>query len=247
MSNRSQKPWHDWHTDARELAIVVGGVLIALLAQQVVQNWEWNQKVAAAETAMKRELLWDDGPQVYQRAMMHPCLTQRLDQIRSAVEAHAPRSETFALTDSYQVHQLTYDVVALQAAMTSDISSHIGQDTLEHYMVPYAVMPDLDHTAAGEQEHIARLHALSRTGGPLSDAEAAQVLNAVELLRNDNRFMFSGARWSLPQLRKLGPFDVRRMQIMTDLARQNYGDCIKPLRADFPKGIPVDRDDVVVE
>ena len=85
MPNQSQKPWHDWRNDARELAIVVGGVLIALLAQQVVQNWEWNQKVAAAETSMKRELLWDDGPQIYQRAMMHPCLTQRLDQIRSAI------------------------------------------------------------------------------------------------------------------------------------------------------------------
>ena len=171
MPNQSQKPWHDWRDDARELAIVVGGVLIALLAQQVVQNWEWNQKVAAAETSMKRELLWDDGPQIYQRAMMHPCLTQRLDQIRSAIEAHAPRDQIFALTDSYQVHQLTYDVVALQAAMTSDVSSHIRQDMLEHYMMPYAVMPDLGHTAAAEQEHIARLHALSRTGGRLSDAE----------------------------------------------------------------------------
>jgi hypothetical protein len=247
MPNQSQKPWHDWRNDARELAIVVGGVLIALLAQQVVQNWEWNQKVAAAETSMKRELLWDDGPQIYQRAMMHPCLTQRLDQIRSAIEAHAPRDQIFALTDSYQVHQLTYDVVALQAAMTSDVSSHIRQEMLEHYMMPYAVMPDLGHTAAAEQEHIARLHALSRTGGRLSDAEAMQVLNAVELLRNDNRFLFSGARWSLPQIRELGPLDTKRVQVMTDLARKNFGDCIKPLRSDFPKGIPVDRDDVVVE
>ncbi|MES2325830.1 MAG: hypothetical protein V4499_00670 [Pseudomonadota bacterium] len=247
MPKQSPKPWHDWRNDMRELAIVVGGVLIALVAQQVVQNWEWTQKVAAAETSMKRELLWDDGPQIYQRAMMHPCITQRLDQIRSAVEAHASRGQIFALTDSFQVLQLTYDVVALQAATTSDVSSHISQDMLEEYMTPYAVMPELGRTAAVEQEHIARLHALSRTGGPLSDAEGMQVLNAVELLRNDNRFMFSGARWSLPQLRNLGPFDTRRMQIMTDIARQNYGDCIKPLRSDFPKNIPVDRDDVVVE
>ena len=45
--------------------------------------------------------------------------------------------------------------------MTSDVSSHISQDMLEHYMTPYAVMPELGHTAAVEQEHIARLHAVT--------------------------------------------------------------------------------------
>jgi hypothetical protein len=240
MPNRSQKPWHDWRNDARELVIVIVGVLIALLAQQVMQDWEWSQKVSAAETSMKRELLWDDGPQIYQRAMMHPCLKQRLDQILSAVETHAPRSQVYSLADSFQVHQLSYDVVALQAALTSDVSSHVRQDILEHYMTPYAVMPELGHTAAAEQEHIARLHALSRTGGPLSEAEAMQVLNAVELLSDDNRFMFSGARWSLPEIRKLGPLDTTRVQVMTGLARANFGDCIKPLGADFPKGVPMD-------
>jgi len=240
MPKQSQKFWHDWRNAARELAIVVAGVLIALFAQQVVQNWEWNQKVSAVETSMKRELLWDDGPQIYQRAMMHPCLTQRLDQIRSAIEVNASRRQVFALTDSYQVHQLSYDVVALQAAMTSDVLSHIQQDILEHYMTPYAIMLELGRTAAAEQEHIARLHALSRTGGPLSDSEAMQVLNAVELLRDDNRFMFNGARWSLPQIRQLGQLDSKRVKVMTDLARDNFGDCIKPLGVDFPKGIPVD-------
>lgn len=240
MPEQSQSPWHDWRNDARELAIVVIGVLIALLAQEVLQGWEWQQKIRAAEDAMKHELLWDDGPQIYQRAMMHPCLSQRLDAIRAAVEDHAPRDRIVALVDSYQVFPVSYDVVAQQAATASDVTTHINQDVLQPYMMPYAVMPDFGQTAQVEQEHIARLHALSRKGGPLSEAETMQVLNAVELLHNDDRFMNSAARWSIPQLRKLGAVDAGRLQTFTDIARGSFGDCIKPLRADFPKGIPVD-------
>lgn len=231
---------YNWREDAREIAIVIIGVLIALLAQQLLQGREGKEKVAATEAAMKYELLWDDGPQIYQRAIMHPCLIERLDAIRAAVESHASRDQIAALSDSYQIHQLTYDVAAQQAAMSSEVSSHIPQDILEPYLLAYAIMPDLGHTSAAEQEHIARLHALSRTGGGLSEAESMQMLNAVELLRNDNRFMFSGSRWSLPQLRKLGQLDAKRVQTMTELARKNFGDCIKPLSANFPKGTPMD-------
>lgn len=235
----SPKPWHSWRNDGRELLIVVMGVLIALLAQEIVQGLEWNQKVGAAEIAMKRELLWDDGPQIYQRAMMYPCLSHRLDAIRSAVEDRAPRDRIVALIDGYQVFPLTYDVVAQQAATASDVTTHVKQDVLEPYMLPYAVMPGFGHTAEVEQEHIARLHALSGKGGPLSEAESTEVLNAVELLRNDNRFMNSAARWSIPQLRKLGTVDPGRLREFTDIARKSFGDCIKPLPADFPKGIPI--------
>lgn len=236
----SSKPWHDWRNDGRELLIVVMGVLIALLAQEIVQGWEWQQKIRAAEAAMKRELLWDDGPQIYQRAMMYPCLRQRLDAIRSAVEDQAPRGQIVALVDGYQVFPLTYDVVAQQAATASDVTTHIKQDVLEPYLLPYAVMPGFGQTAQVEQEHIARLHALSRKGGPLSEAESLEMLNAVELLRNDNRFMNSAARWSIPQLRELGAVDAVRLKTFTDIARKSFGDCIKPLPADFPKGIPID-------
>ena len=91
MPKRSPKPWHDWRENVRELAIVVIGVLIALLAQQVVQGWEWKDKVAAAERAMRHEMLWDNGPQLYQRTVMHLCAIQRLGAIRVAVEAGKPR------------------------------------------------------------------------------------------------------------------------------------------------------------
>ena len=83
MPKHTAKRWFDWRESGRELVIVVVGVLIALLAQQVVQNWEWKQRVAAAARSMKHELFYDDGPQIYMRAAASPCAQAYLGRIRS--------------------------------------------------------------------------------------------------------------------------------------------------------------------
>src|SRR5690348_1629077 len=107
-SAKHTSPRYDWREDARELAIVVVGVLIALLAQEVVQRWEWKRKVAVARDAMRYELLVDDGPQIYQRAAMHPCVLASLDRIRSAIESERSRSEIAGAIDRYWVEFRTF-------------------------------------------------------------------------------------------------------------------------------------------
>jgi hypothetical protein len=151
MPKQSPKRWHDWRNDARELAIVVIGVLIALLAQQVVQGWEWKDKVAAAERAMRHEMLWDNGPQLYQRAVMHRRAVQRLDAIRSAVEAGAPRQQITALIDSYWVPYFSYDSIARDAANTSDVSSHMPAGTMDLFAIVYTQMPPMRGIRSAKQ------------------------------------------------------------------------------------------------
>ena len=228
------KPWHDWRNDARELAIVVIGVLIALLAQQFVQSWEWNDKVAAAERAMQHEMLWDNGPQLYQRAVMHPCTTKRLDTIRSAVEANKPRAQIAALIDSYWVPYFSYDSIARDAANTSDVASHMPADTMDLYAIVYTQMPPMTRDSEREAVDLAQLHAVNRIGGALSPAEQDKILSAVEALRSDDHLMWLVSGWSMPKLRELGPLDSDRVQQMLADARDHYGDCARPLPADFP-------------
>ena len=60
----------DWRENTREIGIVVTGVLIARLAQQMMDAWERSKKVKASETAIRHELLSDDGPEVYQRVAL---------------------------------------------------------------------------------------------------------------------------------------------------------------------------------
>jgi len=228
MQKQSPKPWHDWREDGRELAIVVIGVLIALLAQQVVQGWEWKDKVAAAERAMRREMLWDNGPQLYQRAVMHPCAIQRLDALRAAVEAGKPRKQITALIDSYWVPYFSYDSIAHDAANTSDVASHMPSETMDLYAIIYTQMPAMSRNSERETADLAQLRALNRSGGPLSPAERDKVLSASEALRSENHLMWLVSGWTMPKLRELGSLDADRVQEMMADAREHYGDCVKP-------------------
>jgi hypothetical protein len=240
MPKQSAKPWHDWRNDARELAIVVVGVLIALLAQQVVQDWEWKNKVAAAERAMRHEMLWDNGPQLYQRAVMHACAVQRLDAIRASVEAGKPRGQTTALIGSYWVPYFSYDSVARDAANTSDVATHMPAPTMDLFAIIYTQMPPMTRVSEREAADLAQLRALNRSGGTLSLMERDKVLSTVEALRSDDHLMWLVSGWTMPKLRELGPLDADRLAQMLRIARDHYGDCVKPLTANFLEGTPHD-------
>jgi len=234
QAGKAGNPWGGWRENARELAIVVVGVLVALLAQQVVQDFEWRQKTAAALDAMRHELLWDDGPQIYGRAVSHDCAVARLDAIRDAVEAGRSRAEIGRLIDSYGINFFTYDSAALDAAVASETFTHLAPEESAPFNNVYPSIPVFNRTAEREAVDLAALRALRRTGGPLSDAEADATLARVEALRAHERVMFGGAKWVIPNLRKIGPLDAGRLAEFLALARRQYGDCVRPLPADWP-------------
>ena len=232
------KPLHSWREFVGEVGIIVVGVLIALFLEQMVQRWEWQHKVEAAKEAMKLELLSDDAPEVYQRGAMHPCLVERLDTIRSAVEANRSRQEVTDLIGGFWIQFLTFDSLAHDAANTSEIATHMSPDELTRYTNGYVMMPLMDRTTSMEAADLSRLHALRRTGGSLSEAEVSQVLGAVEALRNDDRMMWVSVRFAIPVLRQLGKFDPKRMHRFMANARDHYGQCVRDLPENFPNNLP---------
>ena len=230
----SLNPWHDWRENVREVGIVVLGVLIALVAQQLADDWQWRQKTRSAIAAMRHELLWDDGPQIYHRAISHPCAVAQLDAIRAAVESGRSRAEVRKLIDSYGINFFTYDSAAHDAAVAADVFTHMSAEETAAFANIYPSMPVFNQTAVQEAADIAQLRALNRSGGPLSPAEVDATLSRVEALRNDESVMFGGAKWVIPNLRALGPLDAQRRAEFTRLARAQYGNCAK----DLPPGWP---------
>jgi hypothetical protein len=227
--------WHDWRNDGRELAIVVMGVLIALLAQEVVQGWEWQQKIAAADDAMKREMFWDNGPEMIERIAIQPCINAQLDGIRGAVEANRPRAEIAGLVDRLYVPYVSYDTVAYRDVSASDVPIHMPKARENAWTQAYAMMPMVDSTEAQETVDAARIKALKRTGGPLSDAEQIALLQAVEEVRGDGARMMSGIHFTMQALPQLhGSIDKGRLDQGLQFARLHYGSCIRAVPADWP-------------
>ena len=230
---------HSWREIAKEIAIVFVGVLIALYAQQVVDNWQWRAKVRTAEAAMQRELFYDNGPQIYQRAVMYPCLQQRLGVVRSAVDTGKGRAEVADAIAGVQIEFTSYDNLAIQSALASDVAAHMPQDRLNDYIQAYQMIPVMDRTNALESAALARLRSLARIGPPLTQEERSRVLEAVEALRNDDDMMFIAARWTLPTIRQLGgELDPIRKQRYMNAAHYYYGSCIKDLPADWAPQSP---------
>jgi hypothetical protein len=220
------KPPTGWNAVAWDLAIVTVGVLVALAAQQLVEGWNWRHKVETAEAAMREELLSDDGPQMVQRMAMHGCITSLLDRIRAAIEGGASRGQITNLIDLYWIDDRTYDHIALDAAQSADVASHLGQQRFVRFATAYSRMGVLEEVNHREASDWAALRAFRTTGGPVSDTERDRLLGAVEALRHDDMVMWLGSTRKVPQIRQLGEFDRKRVNGFLADARDHYGSCV---------------------
>lgn len=233
MEVHRPKPAHGWRTFLGEVGIIVLGVLIALVAEQAVRALEWRHKVHAAQAAMAAELRDDDGPQAYARAAMHDCLQQELDAIRAAVETGAPRAEVLRRVEAYKVSFWTWDSLAYTAAMNGELSTHMETEALSGWTSAYATMTALDRANQKEFADTAELHALSRTGGALSDSERQALLRAVETLRRDDLTIMSAVRVMLPAIAKAGvALKVEDRRRMLKMVRVTHPGCaVQPPKA----------------
>ena len=161
MRVHGPKLFGDWREFGREYAIIVLGVLTALLAQQAAESLKWTQKVAAAVADMDNELGSGDGPQAYARLAMHDCVAARLTNLRSAIE-HGDRAAGVALIDTIWFPERTYDSLAREAATASDVASHMPHQHMLQYRITYEVIPDMDRLADRELVDLSRLRALPR-------------------------------------------------------------------------------------
>ena len=234
MDIHKPKAAHDWREFLIEIGTIICGILIALGLEQAVQALEWRHKIELAEEAMASELGDDNGPQVYQRAILDACLQTQLDQIRRAVEDGADRATVWRAVDGYKIQFLTYDSLALNAANAAGVTAHMSRDKLQTWIDLYSGIPSLDTAHANETHDLAILRSIRSVGGQLTQAEGDRVLQAVEALRNDEARIMTGVRWFLPHLAHahipLGEAHVRRL---TTWARHRYDACLKDLPHDW--------------
>src|SRR5687768_670752 len=81
------RPIHGWRVFAGEVGVIVLGVLIALGAQQVVEDWQWRRETGATRDALAREAA-DNLSAALQRSQQQPCVEQRLKEIAAIFAAH---------------------------------------------------------------------------------------------------------------------------------------------------------------
>src|SRR5881227_3429454 len=101
MRFRFPRPLHGWRALAGEIGVIVVGVLIALTAEQLVQQWHDRSDLREAQQQMLLEMRDDNLPQAFARVAMAPCLDAELAAIARGADANAPRSEIDRLVGEF--------------------------------------------------------------------------------------------------------------------------------------------------
>jgi len=223
-ATRKRRLFSDWRDFGREYAIIVLGVLTALLAQSAVEEISWRQKVRAAIADMDQEMGTGNGPQSYVRLSIHQCLADRLRRIRGLAET-GDRALVSSAVKTIQLPVRNYNSSARDAANSADITAHMPADRKYDYRILYALTPEMDALHRKELEDLAALRALPATGGPLGQDEKHFVLGAVENLLIDNDRTKRAAVFTLRRLKAL---DIRldKSQVERNFADvPSYSNC----------------------
>jgi len=220
------KPLHGWRAFAGEVGVIVLGVLIALGAQQVAENWDWRQKVDAAVGDMNNELGSGDGPEAYERLVLHDCVGAHLDGLRAAVE-QGDRSQSRELIDQFWLPNRTWDSLARDAANTADVAAHMPHERMLQYRIAYEMVPDMQRLAEKELVDLGHLRALPANGDQLTSDEKLSEIAAIEALKLDNDTLARESRFLLLRMKMM---DLRLSKHIVEhhvrAARGHYGECI---------------------
>ncbi len=224
------KPLHGWRPFVGEVGVIVLGVLIALAAQQLVENLDWYEKVDAAVADMNNELGSGDGPEAYERLALHDCVARHLDSVRELVE-RGDRSESRKLVDRFWLPNRTWDSLARDAANTADVAAHMPHQRMLQYRIAYEMIPDMQRLAEKELGDLGRFRALPASGGELTSDEKLSELAAVEALKLDNDTFARESRFVLLRMKMMNlRLSKRFVEHHARAAQAHYGNCVTPPR-----------------
>ena len=140
------KPPHGWNAVIWELAIVTLGVLIALGAQQMVETWSWNRKVAAAEQTMNQEIK-NSLLAAAELDRLENCSTVLFDKLQEAI-LRGDRGRGREILESGVIFGFTrlWADDAFEATLAAQVSDHLGAEKLKRYSQVYQMIRDASRT-----------------------------------------------------------------------------------------------------
>lgn len=179
------KPLHGWRQLVGEVGIIVLGVLIALGAEQAVEDWGWKQKTDQARRAIFDELARNAGV-FEERAIDASCLDRNLRQI-DAILVDARRTGKVGKVGGI-AWAITRPVstAAWDEAVADGTASRLPDRLRTRLAIIYPIT--LEYRRELDDDLRLRQHLLSleQSQGRISDAMQVDVSNAFfELLYRD--------------------------------------------------------------
>lgn len=176
------KPLHGWREFAGEVGIIVIGVLIALGADQVIENLRWREKVESAKKSIDFEIndQLDYSEEVTNFA---PCVGPFVNALEASILRH-DRAAVAKLHDTRPPFETRpWRSTAWQSALSTQVSDHLRQDQLDQYALIFTSFNDIARHQDAMINDFAEA-TVGRVGGPSDMASTELQLSAAERLRS---------------------------------------------------------------
>lgn len=176
MRLRFPSPRNGWRVFAGEVGVIVLGVLIALAAQEIVEEMRWREDVRRTEDALTIEIAASVA-HAAERQMVNRCLVQRLTHLIDKMNSSQgpwradpmPISQAMlgvtAVPSAYRAPYRTpnrpWSDSLWRAAQSGGVFNHMSRDRLAAYSDVYARMDGLRNVNEVEQQVFPQLLYLS--------------------------------------------------------------------------------------
>ena len=199
-------PPHGWNAVAWELIIVTAGVLIALAAQQWVEERGWHDRVAHADAAIREELQTASG-NARERVAMNDCMAGKLDEIEKLLLTTSGQFVRPPYVSRYWSITRLWPTDAWETDKNNDVIAHMPPDRAGAYASIYTDLVQIREEEALEQQHVADLAILPHFVGRMSDMTRDRLLSAVTRSRRDNDLVVRDSGQIVVLIHELGVTD----------------------------------------
>lgn len=170
------KPLHGWRAFAGEVGIIVLGVLLALGAQQFVENLQWKHDVEFQREALRREAR-DMLGAIADRVRQQDCVDKRLKEIEVLLERHASGEEIHISGSVGRPSRTSATRGSWPIALAGQTLLHMPQEEQLAFSGAFGAFDTWDRAIEYEYQDWLRLRPLDRPD-LMTDADWANVRQA---------------------------------------------------------------------
>ncbi len=240
------RPLHGWREFAGEVGIIVIGVLIALGAESLIEDFRWRHQVSVAENGLKEEF-GQVAINSYERLILQPCIMTRLSDLgtklvtskgewKGTPQIHSVTNKTRrALLWVYIVPNRPLITETWDNAVSSGTLNHMPQDRVLNMATMMSQYRQFYELQEEEAKTAAQLMPLAYDVKIGSD-KRLEMLSAVGDIDRINSLMTVMASQMLESIRSLhlGFTPAEIEEARRDFVKQTrvfYGSCVvdKPL------------------
>lgn len=182
------KPLNGWRVLLGEVGIIVVGVLIALAAQQMVEDWNDRQRLAEAHRAISLEL-GDAAGQARVKIRAYRCTEPLFGRLAEIVDEAERTGRLPPVGELPQPNRYTWPSGAWQGLRNGSLADLESRDRLQGLSGIYAFVEALDRQQNRELEVWADIYQLVGPGRPFSAEEVARVRGSLREARLLNRLV----------------------------------------------------------